>query len=60
MLRAAIGFFILALVAMVLGANGVAGVSMEVGKLLVFVFLVIAVLSLLVGLFTGKGFKRPW
>jgi len=59
MLRAAIGFFVLALLALLLGANGIAGISMEVGKLLVFVFLVISVLSLLAGLFGGGG-KRRW
>ncbi len=57
MIRAALGFFVLALIAIVLGANGVAGVSMEAGKILLFVFLVLAVLSGVVGLVTGKGPK---
>ncbi len=55
MIRAALGFFILALVAIVLGANGIAGVSMEVGKMLLFVFLVLAVISGVVGLVSGKS-----
>lgn len=45
MLRAAIAFFVLGLVAILLGANGVAGLSLEVGKTLLFVFLILAVIS---------------
>ncbi|MWV64765.1 DUF1328 domain-containing protein [Halorubrum sp. JWXQ-INN 858] len=40
-------FFLLAIVAAVLGARGVAGVSMTVAKWLVIIFLVLAVISLL-------------
>jgi uncharacterized membrane protein YtjA (UPF0391 family) len=42
----AIGFFLLAIVAALLGARGVAGLSMEIAKWLVLVFLVLAVVSL--------------
>lgn len=55
MLRAAIGFFVLALIAIVLGAGGIAGVSMEIGRLLLFVFLILAVISFAVGMFSGRG-----
>ena len=55
MLRAAIGFFVLGLVAIIFGASGIAGVSMEIGKLLLGVFLVLAVISLVVGLVTGRS-----
>lgn len=55
MLRAALGFFVLALVAILLGVNGVAGVSLEVGRMLLFAFLVLSVLSLVAGLVTGRG-----
>ncbi len=54
MLRAAIAFFIIGLLAMFLGANGIAGLSVEVGKLLLYVFLALAVVSFLVSLFSGK------
>jgi uncharacterized membrane protein YtjA (UPF0391 family) len=54
MIRAAIAFFILALVAFLLGANGVAGLSMEVGKILLIVFLAFAVISFLISIITGK------
>jgi uncharacterized membrane protein YtjA (UPF0391 family) len=43
----AIVFFVLALVAAVVGARGVAGISMDIARILVFVFLVLAVISLL-------------
>ncbi len=54
MIRAAIAFFVLALVAIVLGANGIAGLSLEIGKILLAVFLVLAVLSFLVSIVTGR------
>jgi uncharacterized membrane protein YtjA (UPF0391 family) len=58
MLRAAIGFFILGLVAILLGASGIAGVSIEIGKDLLYVFLILAVLSFVVSLVTGRGPKN--
>jgi uncharacterized membrane protein YtjA (UPF0391 family) len=54
MIRAAIAFFALAIVAYVVGANGIAGMSMEVGKILVVVFVAVAVISVIVSLVTGK------
>lgn len=57
MLRAALMFFVLALVAILFGATGFAGVSMEVGRMLLFVFLVLTVISLVVGLVTGRSPK---
>jgi uncharacterized membrane protein YtjA (UPF0391 family) len=59
MLRAAIIFFVLALVAFVLGATGVAGISMDIGRILLFVFLVLSVISLVVSLTTGKKTRIP-
>lgn len=54
MLRAAIAFFVLGLIAMVLGASGVAGLSMEAGRTLLIVFLVLAVISFVVNMVTGR------
>jgi uncharacterized membrane protein YtjA (UPF0391 family) len=54
MIRAAITFFILALVAYVLGANGIAGLSVEIGRMLLGVFLVLAVVSLIASMVTGR------
>jgi uncharacterized membrane protein YtjA (UPF0391 family) len=55
MLRAAIAFFVLAIVAFILGATGIAGVSMEIGKLLLTVFLVLAVISFVIDLVSRRG-----
>ena len=49
MLRAAIIFFVLAIVSMFLGMNGIAGLSIEIGKILLGVFLVMAIVTFLIG-----------
>jgi uncharacterized membrane protein YtjA (UPF0391 family) len=54
MLRAAIAFFVLGLVAILLGANGVGGLSMEIGKTLLFVFLILAVISFIASMVSGR------
>ncbi|MCC7460218.1 MAG: DUF1328 domain-containing protein [Proteobacteria bacterium] len=59
MLRAAIAFFVLGLVAILLGAGNIAGLSIEIGKTLLMVFLILAVISFLVGIFTGKKGNLP-
>lgn len=46
-LSLAILFFVLALVAALVGARGIAGLSMEIAKWLILIFLVLAVISLL-------------
>ncbi|MFC7098840.1 DUF1328 domain-containing protein [Halobaculum marinum] len=46
-LQYALVFFVLAVVAAVFGARGVAGVSMTIAKWLVIAFLVLALVSLL-------------
>jgi len=47
LLNLAIGFFVLAIIAGVLGARGVAGISMNIAKWLVIIFIVLAVVSLI-------------
>lgn len=59
MLRAAIAFFVVGLLAMFLGLNQIAGVSVELGKLLLYIFLGLAVISLLIGLVTGRRSGPP-
>lgn len=54
MLRAAIVFFVLGLVAILLGANGVGGLSIDIGKTLLFVFLILAVISFVASLMVGN------
>jgi uncharacterized membrane protein YtjA (UPF0391 family) len=51
MLHWALIFFVIALVAAVLGFRGVAGLSAEIG----YVFVVVAVIFLVIALFTGRG-----
>lgn len=43
----ALGFFVLAIIAAALGMGGVAGLSMDVAKILVAIFLVLAVVALI-------------
>ena len=54
MLRAALAFFVLGLVAILLGAGNVGGVSLEIGQTLLGVFLILAVISLVASLVTGR------
>lgn len=54
MLRAAIVFFVLGLVAILLGAGNIAGVSLEIGQTLLAVFLILAVISLVASMITGR------
>lgn len=58
MVRAAITFFVLALVAFIFGAYGIAGLSIEIGKILLGVFLVLAVISFVGALATGRKSKQ--
>ncbi len=55
MLRWALIFLVVALVAAVLGFGGIAGGAMEIAKILFFVFIALFVLSLIVGAFRGRG-----
>jgi uncharacterized membrane protein YtjA (UPF0391 family) len=48
-------FLIIAVVAYVLGARGVAGMSAGVGRTLLFVFLVLAVIMMVISVFSGRG-----
>jgi len=54
MLRAALVFFVLGLVAIMLGAGNIGGVSLEIGQTLLGVFLILAVISLVASLVTGR------
>ena len=59
MLRASLTFFFLGLLALVLGFYEVAGISLELGRLLLFVFLGLAILTFLGALMTGRTPKSP-
>ena len=47
LIELAVLFFVLAIVSAILGARGIAGLSMNIAKWLVIVFLVLAVLTFL-------------
>lgn len=55
MFRWAIIFFIVALVAYVLGAGMIAGFAFEAGKFIAIVALILAVVSLVMGGLRGRG-----
>ncbi len=59
MLRFAVAFFVLALVSMIFGAYGVAGMSIEVGRILLLAFLVLAGIAVLAALFSGRRPTLP-
>ena len=54
MLRAAIAFFVIGLLALLFGAMGIAGISLEIGKTILGIFVVLAVISYVVSLLGNK------
>ncbi len=54
MLRAAIAFFVIGLLALLFGAAGIAGISLEIGKTILGIFVVLAVISYVVSLLGNK------
>lgn len=58
MLRAAIAFFVIGLLALLFGAIGIAGVSLEIGKTILGIFVVLAVISYVVSLIGGNRSSR--
>lgn len=58
MLRAAISLFILGLIAFFLGAYNIAGVTIELGRILLLVFIGLSILSLLISLVSGRKSKK--
>ncbi|MCE9593786.1 MAG: DUF1328 domain-containing protein [Planctomycetes bacterium] len=59
MLRWAMGFFIIALIAALLGFGGIAGTASSIAVTLFWVFVVLFLVSLLVSLVTGKRAPTP-
>lgn len=54
MLRWALGFFILALIAAFLGFGGIAAGAAGIAKILFFGFIILAAISLISGLFSNR------
>jgi uncharacterized membrane protein YtjA (UPF0391 family) len=55
MLYYALVFFVVAIIAAVFGFGGIAAGAVEIAKILFFIFLVLFVVSLVVGLFRRGG-----
>ena len=55
MLRAAITFFILGMIALLLGLTGVAGFSMEIARWLVIVFIALSLVGAVIHMLGGPG-----
>ena len=58
MLRWAAGFFVIAIIAAIFGFGGIASGAADISRVLFFVFVVVFVISLLMGLMSG-GRVRP-
>ncbi len=54
MLRAILAFFVLAVFALLVGATGMAGISIEIGRVVLVAFLVFAVVAVAIGLLKGR------
>ena len=59
MLNWAITFFLMAVVAAILGFGGVAGTFVEIAKFLAILFVVLFVASLVFGMITGRRANPP-
>ena len=57
MIRAAILFFILAIISYVIGAYGIAGLSIEIAKVFLYVFVALALISFIGAMLTNKNPK---
>ncbi len=56
MLRLALGFFVIALIAALFGFGGIASASAGIAKIVFFIFLALLAVSLVIGLFNrGAG-----
>ena len=59
MLRWALIFFVIALVAALFGFSGIAAASAGIAKILFFIFLVLFVVALVMGLVSGRRATPP-
>ena len=55
MLHYAVVFFVIALIAGVLGFGGIAGVSIEIAKVIFFIAVVLFLVSVIFGAFRGRS-----
>ena len=58
MLRLALLFFVLGVVAAILGFGGIAGASFAIAKFLFFIFLILCIVFIVLGLGIVRGLSR--
>ena len=58
MLRLALLFFILGIVAAILGFGGIAGASFAIAKFLFFIFLILCIVFVVLGVGVVRGLSR--
>ncbi len=58
MIQTSIVFFVLAIVAYVFGAYGIAGVTLEIGKTLLWIFIILSAISFIYSLFSDRKLKH--
>ena len=59
MLGWAVTFLVIALIAAVLGFGGIAGLSMEIAKIIFFVAIILFAIAAIVGLLRGRSPSVP-
>lgn len=59
MLHWAAVFFVIAIIAGLLGFTSIAGAAIDIARLLFYLFLVIFIVLLVMGLITGRGPPMP-
>ena len=59
MVRAAIAFFALALISLLFGLTGMAGVSMDIARTLLYFFVILAVVSFVASMVSGRRTPLP-
>ena len=59
MLRWALGFFIIAIIAAIFGFTGIAAGAADIAQLCFFFFIVVFIISLIWGLVTGRRVRGP-
>lgn len=59
MLRMALAFLVVALIAGLFGFTNIAGVSIDAAQILFFLFLVLAIVAFIANAFSGRGTTIP-
>lgn len=55
MLRWALIFFVVAIIAAIFGFTGIAAAAVDIARILFFIFIVLFLVAIIAGLFGGRG-----